>query len=185
MQPESSVSDPPCSARPRRAGPPPEGAGPSAGPPVAPVQIRRFRPADLAAVVALGRAVFPMDALSGLEVMRIQRRCFDSFAVAEWDGALAGYIITRREPQRHGFKAHILSLAVDPAYQRRAVGRTLVAWTVAHLQSHDLTVWELEVRPTNTPGLRFWESVGFRPVRTQPRYYRDHADAVIMQRPPP
>jgi len=61
-------------------------------------------------------------------------------------------------------EARILSIAVDPAWQGRGIGRRLLEMTLGRLRARRVACVRLEVRPDNEPALRLYRSVGFRPA---------------------
>jgi ribosomal protein S18 acetylase RimI-like enzyme len=61
-------------------------------------------------------------------------------------------------------KAAVLSLAVDPAWQGRGIGRRLLATALERLRALGAPRVRLEVRPDNLVARRLYESVGFRRV---------------------
>ena len=74
-------------------------------------------------------------------------------------------------------EAHILDVAVCPDERRHGVGRRLVE---ALLQACGDPVALLEVRVSNTPARRLYESLGFRTVGRRPNYYKDGEEALLM-----
>ncbi len=140
----------------------------------------RIRPAtraDLGAILALERAVFPLDAYPKEEFLYWLRRTPRRFLVIEAATGLIGYVIT----VVRGRAANLVSIAITPTVRRQGVGRTLVTHVLQELRAAGVTVLDLEVRPSNTPGLRFWESFGFAPVGLLPRYYPDGEDGLHMR----
>ncbi|HSM83025.1 MAG TPA: GNAT family N-acetyltransferase [Nodosilinea sp.] len=86
-------------------------------------------------------------------------------------------------------EAHITVLAVDPHYQRRGLGK----WLLANLleaacdaqdpatgEGRALTRATLEVRPSNATALALYESFGFETLGRRQRYYADGEDALIL-----
>ncbi len=140
-------------------------------------QIRPATRADLRAILALERAVFPLDAYSKDEFLYWLRRAPRRFLVVEADTGLIGYVITARR----GRAANLVSIAIAAATRRQGVGRALVAHVLQELRTQGVTVLDLEVRPSNAPGLRFWESFGFAPVGVLPGYYPDGEDGLHMR----
>jgi ribosomal-protein-alanine N-acetyltransferase len=81
---------------------------------------------------------------------------------------------------RVGAEAEIHTLAVDPAHQRRGVGRALLRAVLDHARG--ATVF-LEVRTDNESAIQLYRSEGFEVVGTRRRYYRPSgADAFTMRR---
>jgi ribosomal-protein-alanine N-acetyltransferase len=139
--------------------------------------IRPATRADLGAILALERAVFPLDAYSKGTFLYWLRRAPRRFLVAERDGVLIGYVITFVR----GRTANLVSLAIDPAHRRQGWGRALVSHVLGDLRAAGVRVLDLEVRPSNTAGRRFWESFGFAPVGLLPGYYPDGEDGLHLR----
>ena len=59
-----------------------------------------------------------------------------------------------------------LSLAVDPDFHRRGIGRRLLEEGLHYLRSKKVPCVRLEVRPANDPAKRLYESLGFRTADT-------------------
>ncbi|MDP3011987.1 MAG: GNAT family N-acetyltransferase, partial [Candidatus Hydromicrobium sp.] len=100
------------------------------------------------------------------------------FIVAEISGVVVGYMITCIVHT----KGYVASIAVDPAYRHKSVGKTLVYFTFNHLKTSGVKIIELEVRSTNIESIRFWENLGFFPLRTISNFYNDGTDALKMRR---
>lgn len=76
---------------------------------------------------------------------------------------------------------HILNLAVHPSHRRQGLARCLLTKAMAHARELDAQVAWLEVRPSNTPALNLYHSLGFRKVGRRPRYYEDtQEDALLL-----
>jgi ribosomal-protein-alanine N-acetyltransferase len=81
---------------------------------------------------------------------------------------------------RVGADAEIHTLAVDPAYHRRGVGRALLRAVLD--RARGATVF-LEVRTDNDSAINLYRSEGFKVIGTRRRYYRPSgADAFTMRR---
>jgi ribosomal-protein-alanine N-acetyltransferase len=141
------------------------------------LRIRPATRADLGAIVALEQAVFPLDAYPKGEFLYWLRRAPRRFLVAEQNGQVIGYVITFAR----GRAAHLVSLAIAPASRRQGVGRALVLHVLRDLRAAGVTVLDLEVRPSNMAGRRFWESFGFAPLDLLPGYYPDGEDGLHMR----
>lgn len=82
-----------------------------------------------------------------------------------------------------GAEAHVATVAVDPAMQRRGIAtRLLLHLSVAALE-RGATVATLEVRADNTVAQRLYARFGYMPVGVRKGYYvveGERIDAVIM-----
>jgi ribosomal-protein-alanine N-acetyltransferase len=98
------------------------------------------------------------------------------YLCAREDGSLIGYAGL----VRLGREAEVHTLAVDPAHQRRGIGRTLLRAILDHAVG--ATVF-LEVRTDNESAIRLYRSEGFDVIGTRRGYYRPSgADAFTMRR---
>ncbi len=83
-------------------------------------------------------------------------------------------------------EAHILNLCVDPAWQRRGLGRKMLELLL--LAARRLTAESvfLEVRASNHRAAAIYEQAGFRRIGLRKRYYRgpdgQREDAVVLAR---
>ncbi len=94
------------------------------------------------------------------------------------DGVLVGYggMAVR------GPRAEIHTLGVDPACQRRGIGRALLRGLLASADALRASV-SLDVRTDNEAAIRLYESEGFTIVGTRRCYYQPGgADAYTMRR---
>jgi ribosomal protein S18 acetylase RimI-like enzyme len=83
--------------------------------------------------------------------------------VAEIDGAIAGYVrLGRVFPIAASEHVLMISgLAVDPAFQRRGVGRSLMEAAVREARARGARRLTLRVLAHNESAVRLYESVGF------------------------
>jgi ribosomal-protein-alanine N-acetyltransferase len=80
------------------------------------------------------------------------------------------------------YEYEIHTIAIDPAYQGRGIGRRLLDELLAFADG--ATVY-LEVRTDNEPAINLYESAGFTRIGLRRRYYRQSgADAYTMRRDP-
>jgi ribosomal-protein-alanine N-acetyltransferase len=142
------------------------------------IHIRRFSFSDLDRIIEIERNSFTIDTFSADEFRHWYRKCPELFIVAEVLGTIAGYVIACILPE----KGNIVSIAVDPLYRRRGIGKALTNFAVDQLKANALEVVELEVRITNADGISFWENLGFSPIGTIPDFYRDGAEALCMKK---
>jgi ribosomal-protein-alanine N-acetyltransferase len=147
-----------------------------------PVRLREFRLEDLPEVMRIELSSFPSDAFDELTFAQLYESCGDLFLVAEHEGRIVGYSVTCVEWEGGELVGHVHSIAVDPAFRRRGVGRALMEETFRRLRSLGVGEVRLETSASNAAGLRFWLSLGFKPVGVRKRYYADGSDALVMRR---
>ena len=98
-------------------------------------------------------------------------------------------------PLEHGFalgrvvadEAELLTLAVDPAHQRRGIGRACLAAFEAKAVSRGATTAYLEVDSANTAALTLYHRSGYKTQAHRKDYYAlsngQRADAIVMAKP--
>lgn len=98
------------------------------------------------------------------------------------EGQMAAFAVTQVVLD----EATLFNIAVDPAYQRRGLGRQLLEHLIAELEAQDVfTLW-LEVRASNTAAIALYESLGFNEATIRRNYYpakEGREDAIIMALP--
>ena len=96
--------------------------------------------------------------------------------VAESDERLAGFAIMRFGEE----EAHLDLLAVKPRHRRLGIGRGLLEWLEQSALVAGVSVIYLEVRASNSDARRFYEKLGFRPIKRVPGYYSGRESAICM-----
>jgi len=98
------------------------------------------------------------------------------------DGNMAAFAVTQVILD----EATLFNIAVDPAWQRRGLGRQLLEHLIRELEAKDVfTLW-LEVRASNTAAIALYESLGFNEATIRRNYYptkEGREDAIIMALP--
>jgi len=81
-------------------------------------------------------------------------------------------------------EAHVLNICVDPALHGQGIGRFLMQHLMQLARDEGCTVVLLEVRRSNTPARRLYESLGFTTLGVRKGYYpaadRQHEDALVL-----
>jgi len=80
-------------------------------------------------------------------------------------------------------ESHILNLTVRPESQRAGIGRRLLENFIRLARRHGADMLMLEVRPSNHPAIRLYESIGFNETGRRPNYYparNGREDALIF-----
>ena len=159
-------------------------------------EVRRARPGDAAALVALAKDVGAEPAgwlvtegawrSAGEErryLRTLTRYPHAAVLVAEADGAVVARLSLARDP--HPGSAHVadLGLMVAASHRRRGIGRALLVAAVAWARGAGVRKLELHVFPHNEPALALYEGFGFRREGVRKGHYKrggSFLDAVLM-----
>jgi ribosomal-protein-alanine N-acetyltransferase len=102
---------------------------------------------------------------------------YSIWLVALEEEKLAGYLGVQFGPDG----GEIMTIATDPEFRGRGVGKRLLKTMVQKLQEKNLQWLTLEVRPSNAPALKLYEAFGFRQVGRRPNYYKNpREDALLL-----
>jgi ribosomal-protein-alanine N-acetyltransferase len=102
---------------------------------------------------------------------------YSIWLVALEENTLAGYLGVQFGPDG----GDIMTIATDPAFRGKGVGRLLLTTMTEQLLKKQLSWLTLEVRPSNTPALKLYEAFGFRQVGRRPNYYKNpREDALLL-----
>jgi ribosomal-protein-alanine N-acetyltransferase len=91
---------------------------------------------------------------------------------------LAGFGIMKFGDER----AHLVLLAVRPAYQRRGIARRIIQWLVESAITAGVVSIHVELRARNTAAYRFYRAIGFAETLRLPGYYSGRETAIRMLR---
>lgn len=98
--------------------------------------------------------------------------------VAVWEGEVVGYTVAYTVMD----EGHIMNLATRFDMRRRGIGKTLVVALLEELKGRGLKSVYLEVRESNHPAKKLYESLGFRVACLRKDYYQiPREDAVVMR----
>jgi ribosomal-protein-alanine N-acetyltransferase len=98
--------------------------------------------------------------------------------VARNGESLAGFGIMKFGDER----AHLVLLAVQPAYQRHGIARRVIAWLVESATTAGLASIHVELRASNTEAYAFYRAIGFAETLRLPGYYSGRETAIRMLR---
>jgi ribosomal protein S18 acetylase RimI-like enzyme len=145
------------------------------------IMVREARPRDLDAIARLENESFETDRVSRRSMREFLRAPHRPVIAATIDDELVGYVLVSL---RKGARAlRIYSLAVDPRFSRRGVGRALLQACEAYGRRHHRTALTLEVRYDNASAIALYESCGFHQFGEHARYYGDGATALRYEKP--
>jgi RimJ/RimL family protein N-acetyltransferase len=163
---------------------------------VSSVVVRRGRPGDAAALVALAEAVGSepegwliserrwRSAGDERRYLKAVRRHPDAAVfVAEIETEIVGRLSVSRDP--HPASRHVadLGLMVAASARRRGVGWALLDQAAAWARSSDVRKLELHVFPHNEPAIRLYEKFGFVREGYRKEHFRrgaEYVDAILM-----
>lgn len=111
----------------------------------------------------------------------------DIFYVAEVDGEIAGYALSRIEEGLSHLKGsytkmgHIISVAVRGRFRRKGIATYMLLSLLNSLKIvYSAEEAFLEVRVSNEPAVKLYEKLGFVVIRKLAKYYLDGEDALLM-----
>ncbi len=143
---------------------------------------------DLEEIVQINRLALPENYPVGYFI-QLLKDCKSASVVAEIDGNVVGYIITRIEKfSLTGFltgkypRGHIISVAVHPEYRRLGIGYQMMNYVVSKLKSmKSIKEVTLEVRVSNEPAIALYRKLGFKVDKVLEKYYKDGEPANLMK----
>jgi ribosomal protein S18 acetylase RimI-like enzyme len=134
----------------------------------APVNIRKFRIADIHQILAIEAQAAPKTALSREIFLNYAKNFPDTFIVLESGKDLVGYII-------YDLGGHVHSTVVKPVYRRKGYGAMLFTYALNQVKKN---AW-LEVRSQNKGAIAFYKNLGLEIIGKIPDYYGND-DAFVM-----
>ena len=139
----------------------------------------RFRPmtiADMDEIMAIERGSYRYPWSQGFFLQELQVACARS-VLAEIDGRIIGYVLYWLLPGT----VDIHNLATHVDYRRRGVGRLLLSQVLGHAAAQAIDRVTLEVRKSNLPAQKLYQSMGFVSTGLRKGYYSDDGeDALAM-----
>ncbi len=139
--------------------------------------IRSFSLADLNSLLEIEAQSFPKTPYpwtTFIQLYWIHPETFWVYADGDKDGGpLRGYIIFSKD-------GHLISLAVDPRYRRKGIGKALTEKAMEALSAKEM--WA-EVRRSNRGALAFYRRLGFKIVGMNRNYYGNEDALIVRWRP--
>jgi len=148
--------------------------------------IRRCEAGDLIPVMEINMKTLP-EHYSDYFYESLLSEFPEAFLVAEIGGRTVGYIMCKTEYgfsnfKKLGFvkKGHIVSIAVLEEHRKKGIGKALVEEAMHGAKSKKCDELYLEVRSSNTSGVKLYENLDFIIKQRLKTYYRDGEDAFLM-----
>jgi len=141
------------------------------------VHVAAMRRRHLRSVLRIETQVYPRPWSLSLFVSELALRNSRAYWVARVDGTVVGYC---------GLMVcvddgHVTTLAVDPAWHRRAIGSRLLLALAREAIRRGATALTLEVRMGNRGAQELYRCFGFRPAGVRKNYYVEtNEDALVM-----
>ena len=148
--------------------------------------IRRCDPADIIPVMEINMKTLP-EHYSDYFYESLLGELPEAFLVGEIAGRPVGYIMCKTEYgfsnfKKLGFvkKGHMVSIAVLEEHRQKGIGKAIVEEALKGVKSKKCDELYLEVRCSNTGGVKLYENLGFIIKQRLKTYYRDGEDAFLM-----
>jgi ribosomal-protein-alanine N-acetyltransferase len=145
----------------------------------------RFRPlttADMDEIMGIERTSYRFPWSQGFFLQELQVACARSI-LAEVDGKIIGYVLFWLLPGT----IDIHNLATHANYRRRGVARLLLSRVLGLAGEQSISRVTLEVRKSNLPAQKLYESMGFLTSGVRKGYYSDDGEdalAMSLELPP-
>jgi tRNA threonylcarbamoyl adenosine modification protein YeaZ/ribosomal-protein-alanine acetyltransferase len=142
--------------------------------------LRKAENHDLATMASIHSAGFEAG-WSAVDLQALLETPRSMAIVAVVDAEVVGFALARMAAD----EAEILTICIDPSWQRRKIGDKLLATLIKDLRAHGITTLFLEVAADNTSAIGLYHSHGFLNVGVRKSYYarRDGSkvDAVVLR----
>lgn len=139
------------------------------------IQLKKFLLSDLDRVLEIEKSSFPLGAYSKKRLANFNKKQPGEFVVAHLSNRPVGYIIAHNK----GNKLELDSMAVDKDYRGLGIGCLLIDSIINKFKDKKAF---LEVRTNNKEAITLYKKFGFKIVKTLKRYYRDEANAFLMEK---
>ena len=142
------------------------------------MELKNMTSQHVAQVAALESVCFS-DPWSEKSVASELTNSLSTWLVAMDGDKLTGYV----GAQTCGDETDMMNVAVDPNYRRCGIARQLIEALILQLRERGSCSLTLEVRVSNTPAVKLYESMGFAQVGLRKNYYRNpKEDALILRK---
>jgi [ribosomal protein S18]-alanine N-acetyltransferase len=142
------------------------------------IVIRKAHKDDLSPMMALENRSFKFDLFDRKQYRYLIAKANSTAFVLMVGKTLAGSaIILWRE---NSTKAHLYTIAVDPSFQGRGLGRKLLEACLAEARKNGCDRFALEVRADNRPAIALYKNMGYEITARVPKYYEDGCAALQM-----
>ena len=142
--------------------------------------IRHATLQDLDALVEIEKKTFTTDRFSRRSFRYLLTRAKAETLVHTEQDTITGYVMLLFHS---GISmARMYSLAVDPGWRGRRIGRELMLAAESAALEHDCIILRLEVRADNDSAIQLYLQQGYRQFDRTPDYYEDHMEALRFEK---
>lgn len=143
------------------------------------VLIREMNADDVEQVIAIERVAYSFPWSEGIfrDCLRVGYIC----RIVELGAVVVGYCVM----STGAGEAHVLNLCVREEFRCRGIGGKLLEHLMDVARASNVAEAFLEVRPSNTPAIRLYQSQGFVQIGVRRGYYQaagGREDAVVLRR---
>ena len=140
------------------------------------VSVRELTAADVEAVSKIEAETFSMP-WSADDFLEMVEADYAYYYVAEDAGEIAGCCGIRNIAG----EGEITNVVVAAKFRRRGIGRLMLEYMLERAKEVGIGDCTLEVRKSNLPAIRLYESLGFQSEGIRPKFYEKPVeDALIM-----
>ncbi len=140
------------------------------------LQIREMEAADVEEVSRLESETFSMP-WSAKDFLEMVEADYASYYVAESEGRIVGCCGIRNMAG----EGEITNVMVAAGERKKGIGRKMMEYMLERAAKSGISASTLEVRVSNKPAIRLYESLGFKGEGVRPGFYdRPKEDALIM-----
>lgn len=144
------------------------------------ITVRKARKDDLGGMVALENRSFEFDLFTRKQYRYLIAKANSTAFVLLVSKIISGTAIVLW--RKNSTKAHLYTIAVDPAFQGRGLGKRLLDVCLKEARRRGCDRFSLEVRADNNRAIALYKKSGYEITGRVAKYYEDDCDALQMQK---
>jgi len=138
--------------------------------------IRPMRKEDIVQVSEIEKLSFPTPWSYSIFSSELDEEKFAFYYVMEYQDEVIAYIGYWKLAN----EAHLVNLAVHPAFRRKGLGSKLLKYILEKAQNQGLDTISLEVRRFNLAAQKFYERFDFEKMAIRPGYYVETGEDALV-----
>ena len=144
------------------------------------IRVRRVRKEDLSGMVELENRSFEFDLFTRKQYRYLIAKANSTAFVLTVGKIISGSAIVLW--RKNSTKAHLYTIAVDPALQGRGLGKRLLEVCLKEARRRGCDRFSLEVRADNKRAISLYKKAGYEITGRVVKYYEDDCDALQMEK---